>query len=341
MTGTRIALLLLFSIFALDLEAIPEISVVVPVYNAERFLRECLNSILNQSFKDIEVLCVDDGSLDGSLNILKEYAQKDRRIVVISHDKNCGLSAARNSGLDVAQGKYIAFCDSDDLMHPDMLKTLHRHIVENDAEVAFCNFSYIKESASPNFSKITDHGLIVQNHLLEFESVSSRLLSVCNKLYKSTSIGSNRFDTSLRSGEDVYFNIHAFGLGKKVVFTHASLYVVRPSSNSITRNPVSHRIIDSYCKSVEKVFSIKSLPMEIKLYLGKCTCGDIIQMIITHGTQGDDEFFHAWSKVNELYSRNMTSLNWFSFQCLRVHFIIGYYQQKLWKYISQYLRSSK
>ena len=91
----------------------PKISVIIPVYNVEKYLRECLDSIVNQTFKDIEIICVDDGSTDKSLEILREYEQKDKRIIVISQP-NKGVSTARNIGMQQATGKYMMFVDSDD-----------------------------------------------------------------------------------------------------------------------------------------------------------------------------------------------------------------------------------
>ena len=90
----------------------PKISVIIPVYNVEKYLAECLTSVVNQTFKDIEIICVNDGSTDNSPKILKEFAQKDSRIKIINQE-NQGLSAARNTGLDVATGEYVSFIDSD------------------------------------------------------------------------------------------------------------------------------------------------------------------------------------------------------------------------------------
>ena len=90
-----------------------KISIIIPVYNVENYLRVCLNSIVNQSLSDIEIICVNDGSVDNSLDILKEYAAKDNRFVIINQE-NCGQGIARNKALDIAKGKYIAFVDPDD-----------------------------------------------------------------------------------------------------------------------------------------------------------------------------------------------------------------------------------
>ena len=99
-------------------------SVIIPIYEVEQYLRECLDSIIRQTLKNFEIICVDDASTDGSGNIVREYAAKDIRIRYISHGKNRGLGAARNTGLDLAKGRYVLFVDADDFMEPDMILKL-------------------------------------------------------------------------------------------------------------------------------------------------------------------------------------------------------------------------
>lgn len=101
-----------------------EISVVVPVYNVETYLEECLNSIINQTFSDIEIICINDGSTDSSLDILNDYSKKDDRIKIINQE-NKGLGATRNKGIDLAKGKYIFFIDSDDYIELNTFFELH------------------------------------------------------------------------------------------------------------------------------------------------------------------------------------------------------------------------
>lgn len=113
------------------------ISIIVPVYNVEDYLHECIDSILNQSYRDLEIILVDDGSPDNSPKICDEYAKKDSRIKVI-HKKNGGLSSARNAGLDLATGTFIGFIDSDDWIEPDMYKNLISAIKENNCQLACC-----------------------------------------------------------------------------------------------------------------------------------------------------------------------------------------------------------
>ena len=115
------------------------ISVIVPVYNVERYLRRCVDSILHQTYQDLEVLLVDDGSTDASGAICDEYAAQEERVTAV-HQKNGGLSAARNAGLERAQGTYLCFVDSDDFLDSRMLETLCRDLQEQDADVAVVGF---------------------------------------------------------------------------------------------------------------------------------------------------------------------------------------------------------
>ncbi|GMO37902.1 MAG: hypothetical protein Ta2B_17610 [Termitinemataceae bacterium] len=115
----------------------PVISVIIPVYNVEHYLRRCLDSVLAQTFTDFECILIDDGSPDKSPAICDEYAKKDSRFVVI-HQANAGVSAARNAGLDIAQGEWITFVDSDDWIEPDMLRVLYQNAVKHQSDVSVC-----------------------------------------------------------------------------------------------------------------------------------------------------------------------------------------------------------
>lgn len=112
-----------------------KVSIIVPVYNVEKYLKRCLDSLVNQTLKDIEIICVNDGSTDGSLAILNEYVRNDDRIVVINQE-NSGQSVARNRGIDVAKGEYIGFVDSDDWVCEDYFERLHNSAIQNNAEIA-------------------------------------------------------------------------------------------------------------------------------------------------------------------------------------------------------------
>lgn len=118
----------------------PKISIIVPVYKAEPYLRKCIDSILNQTFKDFELILVDDGSPDRCGEICDEYALKDSRIKII-HKENSGRSSARNVGLDIAQGEYIGFVDSDDWIEPDMYEVLYSKAKIESADIIALNYN--------------------------------------------------------------------------------------------------------------------------------------------------------------------------------------------------------
>ena len=115
-----------------------EISVIVPVYNSEKYLKQCLDSIVGQTFKDIEIICVNDGSTDSSSQILAEYASKDDRFVIINQE-NGGAGKARNTGLDASRGKYLSFLDSDDFFESTMLEKAYKKIEQDNSDFVVYN----------------------------------------------------------------------------------------------------------------------------------------------------------------------------------------------------------
>ncbi len=121
------------------MDMIPKVSIIIPVYNVEKYLKECLNSVVNQTLKEIEIICVDDGSTDNSLSILEEYAKKDNRINLLKQE-NSGAGAARNKGLDSARGEYIYFLDSDDFLELNAIEILYNQIAKNQADICFFKF---------------------------------------------------------------------------------------------------------------------------------------------------------------------------------------------------------
>ena len=144
-----------------------KISVIVPVYNVEPYITDCLNSIIHQSFQDIEIICVDDCGSDNSMDIVEKFAQNDSRIKILKHNENRGQSAARNTGIKIATGKYIAFVDSDDTIEKDYLFNLYEAAEKNGADVTECGYfverknKFIYYTLSPqnynNFYDILGH----------------------------------------------------------------------------------------------------------------------------------------------------------------------------------------
>jgi glycosyltransferase involved in cell wall biosynthesis len=182
-----------------------KISVIVPVYNAEKYLVQCLNSIINQTFKDIEIICINDGSTDNSLKILKEFSEKDSRIKIINQ-KNSGVSIARNKGIDTASGDYIFFVDSDDWCELKLFETIYKKAVETNADVVviakniFRNEVIISDTTEKIKYFINDKKA---NYFGEVVSV------VTDKLIKKDFLKRHniRFVPGIKFGEDTLFSI--------------------------------------------------------------------------------------------------------------------------------------
>lgn len=153
------------------------VSVIIPVFNVERYLHRCVDSILNQSYKDLEVIIVDDGSPDNCPAICEEYARKDRRVKVI-HKNNGGLSSARNSALDIATGEYVMFVDSDDYIHPDTICTTLELAEKEGAEIV-----QFETESKKNPSSISNYQLSIYDNRSIFLKRAQRIM-LCAKLYK-------------------------------------------------------------------------------------------------------------------------------------------------------------
>lgn len=133
----------------------PKVSIIVPIYNVERYLDRCVQSLLNQTLKDIEIILVDDGSPDNCPDLCNEYARKDSRIKVI-HKKNAGLGFVRNSGLDIANGEYIAFVDSDDYVSENMYEQLYNETVAQNFDIVYCGVNAQKRNGKIIREHVTD-----------------------------------------------------------------------------------------------------------------------------------------------------------------------------------------
>lgn len=207
----------------------PRISVVMPVYNVERYLDETLKSLKDQTFKDFEIICVDDSSTDRSLAILKKYAQKDKRFVILSQ-KNAGAGAARNYGFSKAKGEYVIFLDSDDLFSPNLLEKLYLAASENQADIATCNFSRFEENGKEIYrTGIHTDWIPKGTTVFNYKDCPSHILSVVNptpwnKLYRSEFIRKNslRYE-EISSSNDITFAAVSVATAERVTFITDSL----------------------------------------------------------------------------------------------------------------------
>ena len=202
----------------------PKISVIVPVYKVEPYLRRCVDSILAQSFSDFELILVDDGSPDNCGAICDEYAKQDSRIRVI-HRENGGLSAARNSGLEIAAGEYIMFCDSADTVTSEWCAQMLCAIQEYPDALIACGFNRLDEFGAVKSEHRMDPGEYdkEQYFLLCFPGLAG---SSCNKIYRKSLIQTKqlKFDTNRKYAEDVVFNLEYLDHADRIVVVGGCLY---------------------------------------------------------------------------------------------------------------------
>lgn len=216
-----------------------KVSVIIPVYNVEKYLAQCLDSVCAQTLKDIEIICVNDGSTDGSAKILDEYAKKDARIRIITK-KNAGLGAARNSGLDIAVGEYVAFIDSDDWVVADYYEKLYDAVVKQNADVSVSNMPYYYNDDNICFEYVSQYTFgDGKNELISSTDKINMLQSCtcCNKLYKRQLIEDNKlrfYEGKLI--EDFPFTFLAISLSKKIVCLPRLYQYYRQQPQSIMHN---------------------------------------------------------------------------------------------------------
>jgi len=233
----------------------PSISVIIPVYNVEKYLEKCILSVMNQSFRDLEIILVDDGSSDSSGDICDNYAKKDTRIKVI-HKENGGLSDARNTGTSQATGKYLIYIDSDDYIDTDMLKILYEDITKNDVDMAVCGIYDVYEGVKR--SQCSEKEQFVCSYIEAFRLmlIGQKIkVSICNSLLKREILSSVRFVVG-KHYEDVYFRTDLLPLIKKVSINTMSLYYYIHRSASITTgkfNKSSWDIIKAYERNLKVV----------------------------------------------------------------------------------------
>lgn len=206
----------------------PLVSIVIPVYNTAEHLAECLESLCSQTLRDIEIICVDDGSTDGSAAILSDYSEKDDRIHVITQP-NQGILAARNTGINAAAGQWIGFADSDDAMHPDMIERLVKNGEKYHTDISHCGMVFCYY----NGRMVTHYGtgiLKLQDH----ETGLSDLLngtqiepSMCCKLYRKSLFRDFPIESRIKRNEDLYCNFLLFGIAESAVYEDFCGYFYR------------------------------------------------------------------------------------------------------------------
>lgn len=209
----------------------PEISIIIPAYNEEKNIARCLNSVLAQTFESFEVICVDDGSTDGTVEIIKSFAEKDDRIILLKNPDK-GVSSARNFGIENARGNYIGFVDSDDFIQLQMYEFLHRAVTENNCDFSVCKYKKTDEIKEKNFEYKTEN-FYPENFIENFDETELVFSSACTKLISKNILKDIRFK-NFKIGEDTIFNSELYLKNSSSILVNAELYTYYINTQSVS-----------------------------------------------------------------------------------------------------------
>jgi len=229
------------------------ISIIIPAYNAEQFIEACLQSLRAQTYQNLEIIVVNDGSTDKTGKIATQWSQKDSRILVL-YQENQGVSTARNAGLEIAKGDFIGFVDADDEVAEDMVEFLYTNLQKYDADISHCGFELVK----PN-EKVQFHNsgvILVQNKVEALKELLSGIRiepSSCTKLFKKKILSNVRFATDIKINEDLLFNIEAFKNANKSVFEDVVKYKYNYNPTSASRSSKYLFIEEEVYKAAKRI----------------------------------------------------------------------------------------
>ena len=247
----------------------PKVSVIIPVYNVEKYLRECLDSVVNQTLKDIEIICINDGSTDKSGEILNEYAYKDSRIIVINQ-YNSGAGAARNAGLAIAKGNYLAILDSDDIYNTSMLEKMYKKASKQDLDIVICRCSIFNQTK--NHTSRTNH-TIVKKYLPKKETfnctdIPQHIIGFCigwtwDKLYKRSFVEKYKLTfPQIHNSEDGMFVFLSLCLADRISIIKDYLVIHRIN----TKTQLSERRDEAPFCFIEGALALKKALEKYNIY---------------------------------------------------------------------------
>ncbi len=227
------------------------ISIIVPVYNAEKYLDQCVESLMAQTYGNLEIILINDGSKDASAQMCDAYAAKDERIVVI-HKQNGGVSAARNDGLEKAHGEYVMFVDSDDFIRPTIVERMYSALCERQADLCICGHVVVTQTEEKSGPVFDDAFLSGDKEIAEFVNnnyLSPLVAPPWARLLKRALV--SRFKQGMALGEDMLFNMEYFGQAKSMVLICENLYCYRVFENS---GSLSGRFMPTYFYDFEQLY---------------------------------------------------------------------------------------
>lgn len=284
----------------------PQISIIVPVYNVQDYLEKCLDSILNQTLTDFEVILVDDGSKDNSSIICDQYVRKDSRIKVIHQDNN-GVSHARNRGLDLATGDYIGFVDPDDYIDERMYEFLVHKIEEVGADLAICSFLVATKDEVIAYNNGAEYQFFNQEQAIQYyfnERLPFDYSFLCNKLFHKKLFKEIRLNPKLSVQEDSEVLIRILDLCSSIVYIPDSLYVYYVRADSATRSKLTLKQLTG-ADSLYEVYKYTkhSLPKYSKYALNKYLLYyfNLVIELVKNEKDFNKEYFIFRKKLNNSY----------------------------------------
>jgi len=287
------------------------VSIIIPVYNVEKYLDDCLKSIINQTYKNLEIILIDDGSTDSCAEICDKWKNQDSRIEVI-HKQNGGLSSARNSGLDISQGKYIMFVDSDDIIAKDMVETL-RNPLESDPEIdlSVCGIeTFIDGDISHQRSLMRiAKGKYSNNEYMSLILSKKVDNAAWNKMYRSEMLANLRFIEGIIN-EDFPFISELLSKCKKIEYLSEPLYFYRLRKNSITRGGINKKCWDYVSNAINfKTYLAKKFDDLDKEIVNSYIYAEMIGQLSTIiKYNGENEFKSEYSESKSYVKSNMQAI---------------------------------
>lgn len=312
------------------------VTIIIPVYNVRDYVKDCINSVCNQTYKNIQIIIVNDGSTDGVEPILQEYEQEDSRVQVI-HKKNGGLSSARNTGLDNAIGEYISFIDSDDLIPSNFIENLISVLSQNSVDIAVCGIQrFFDEDPTKRYPFMP-----LKQGLYDSESYISKILlhkvdnSAWNKIYRRNLISDSRFTEGIIN-EDFPFIMELLNKTKNIYYTHSTYYEYRIREGSITAT-INPKIFDFVQNGINLINKIpRQYHSDLKGYICYESVNCIAKMII--GAK-KNEYSILYKKCNNIIKKYC--FEFFFNKCNGTKQIAKYFLCILFPNLFMYLRKHK
>lgn len=236
----------------------PAISLIIPLYNAEKYLRPCLDSAKNQTFEDIEIICINDGSTDNTADIVNEYVAEDSRFRLIEQE-NAGCSMARNHGLKSAMSPYVALLDQDDVLHPQAMEVLHHLITKYNADVA----EFVNETVPDDFVMSNPPHYDIDKIPAEFSQDAFHFwfrnprggsVLVWNRLYKKDAIAGIEFPQDIQPAEDTIFTLKVMFHVLSIVHTDTRLLYYRDSSTSVMNQGKTDKYVRAHALAAQVIY---------------------------------------------------------------------------------------